>query len=101
MSSLTATWQRGQRAECSCQPYFAVGSTNPNTAPRPGETIKTTLANGDDENYNVVSNGGEISSPTVGAGQTGSFTWTAPATAGTFVAKRLFHPTMEIAFTVA
>jgi DNA-binding beta-propeller fold protein YncE/plastocyanin len=68
---------------------------------KPGETIKITLANGDDENHNIVSNGGEITSPTVGGGQTGAFTWTAPATAGTFVAKCLFHPTMEIAFTVA
>lgn len=67
---------------------------------RPGETLEITLVNGDDENHNIVSNGGEISSPAVGGGQTGSFTWIAPSTAGTFTAKCLFHPTMEIVFTV-
>lgn len=69
-------------------------------AARPGETLKITLVNGDDENHNIVSHGGEISSAVVGGGQTGTFTWTAPVTAGTFTAKCLFHPTMEITFTV-
>ena|GEM_PF-1014092 len=67
---------------------------------KPGEIIKFTLINGDDENHNLVGGEGKMVSPIVGGGQTGTFTWTAPSTTGAFDAICLFHPATKIAFDV-
>ncbi|MBI3970227.1 MAG: cupredoxin domain-containing protein [Chloroflexi bacterium] len=75
---------------------FSVGEINA----KPGETVRITLVNGDDENHNIVSADAKIVSPTVGGGQTGTFTWQAPATAGSYEAICLFHPTMKLTLNV-
>ncbi|HEV8230141.1 MAG TPA: cupredoxin domain-containing protein [Candidatus Limnocylindria bacterium] len=62
-----------------------------------GETVRVTFTNGDDEKHNFVSiGGGNLLSPDIGAGQKGSFTYTAPSTPGTFKVLCAYHPTMTL-----
>jgi plastocyanin len=60
-----------------------------------GEAIKFTLRNGDDEKHNLVATGNiNLISPDIAAGTTGSFTWTAPSTPGTYKVLCAYHPQM-------
>jgi plastocyanin len=60
-----------------------------------GEAVKFTLKNGDDEKHNLVATGNiNLISPDVAAGTTGSFTWTAPSTPGTYKVLCAYHPQM-------
>jgi plastocyanin len=64
---------------------------------KPGETVKITFTNGDDEKHNFVSvGGGNLLSPDIGAGQKASFSYTAPSTPGTFKVLCAYHPTMTL-----
>jgi plastocyanin len=60
-----------------------------------GEAITFTLKNGDDEKHNLVATGNiNLISPDIAAGTTGSFTWTAPSTPGTYKVLCAYHPQM-------
>jgi plastocyanin len=60
-----------------------------------GETVKITLVNGDDEKHNLVSlGGGNLLSPDIAGGRTGSFSYTAPSSPGTYKVICAYHPQM-------
>jgi plastocyanin len=73
-----------------------------NLTVKPGQAVRFSITNGDDEKHNIVGLGEGLNlvSPDVGAGQTVTYDWTAPSATGTSKVICAYHSQMTFTLEV-